>query len=89
MKRTSYGFWRANSANRSTSSSVKSFSATTLTLIGRSSGCCCAASRPSSTWASESRRVSWKKRSGASESSDTLMRFSPAATSCSTWRVSR
>ena len=48
-----------------------------------------AASSPSSTWASESRRVSWKKRSGASESSETLMRFSPARTRSSTWRASR
>ena len=38
MKRTSYGFSRANAAKRSTSSSVKPRSATALTLIGRSSG---------------------------------------------------
>src|SRR3954468_6971407 len=47
-----------------TSSSVKSLSATTLTLIGRSSGCASAASRPSSTCASESRRGGGEKGAG-------------------------
>ena len=81
MKRTSYGCLRANSAKRTTSSSVKSLSATTLTLIGRSSGWRSAAASPSSTCCSESRRVSWKKRSGASASSDTFTRRRPARTS--------
>ena len=78
MKRTSNGFSRAKRAKRSTSSSVNPRSATALTLIGRSSGWAWAASSPASTRSSESRRVSWKKRSAASESSETLTRRRPA-----------
>ena len=78
MKRTWKLVERANSANGSASSSVKPRSATAFTLIGRTSGKRAIASRPRSTCGSESRRVSWKKRSRWSESIDTFTRLSPA-----------
>ena len=78
MKRTWKSRSRANSANGSASCSVNPRSATALTLIGRSDGWAAAASRPSSTWGSESRRVISKKRSRWSESIDTFSRLTPA-----------
>ena len=50
-------------ANGSASSSLKPRMATAFTLIGATSGWRAIASRPLSTWGSESRRVIRKKRS--------------------------
>ena len=89
MKRTWKSRSRANWANGSASCSVKPRSATALTLIGRSEGWAAAASRPSSTWGSESRRVISKKRSRWSESIEMFSRLTPASASASASRASR
>ena len=89
MKRTWKLVERANSANGSASSSVNPRSATALTLIGRHLVERAIASSPRSTCGSESRRVSWKKRSRWSESIDTFTRVMPASTSASASRSSR
>ena len=89
MKRTWKLVERANSANGIASSSVKPRSATALTLIGRTLSWRAIASSPRSTCGSESRRVSWKKRSFWSESIDTFTRVMPASTSASASRSSR
>ncbi len=72
-------------ASRSGASARVSRSATALILIGLSPACC-AASIPLSTAGRRSRRVTAAKCSRSIVSSDTLIRVSPASTSCGALR---
>jgi hypothetical protein len=80
MKRTTSERLRASAAKAGISRSVKPRIATTLILIGRSSGKRSAAEMPRRTRSSAFRRVISAKRTWESESSEMLMRLRPLST---------